>query len=211
MHRIHTQRRRIDSMLNSATRIDTIFEASIALKAQCRTTLGPAISRAATAVLESLRAGAKIMTCGNGGSAADAQHFSSELLNRFDRDREGLAALALTTDASTVTSIANDYDFARIFAKQINALGRPGDILLAFSTSGASPNIVQAIEAAHIRAMRVILISGRDGGLAARALAPNDVEVRVPSQSTARIQEVHLLIIHCVCELIDCELLGDPT
>jgi D-sedoheptulose 7-phosphate isomerase len=131
------------------------------------------------------------------------------MLNRFERDRAGFAAVALTTDASTVTSIANDYDFAQIFSKQILALGRSSDVLLAFSTSGASPNILRAIEAAHLREMVVILISGRDGGAAAGTLNEEDMELRVPNDSTARIQEVHLTIIHCLCELIDGELIGE--
>ena len=198
-------------MLNSRTRITEIFNESIALKAQCANLLAEDIERAATALVTCLRSDAKILTCGNGGSAADAQHFSSELLNRFQRERQGLAAMALTTDASTVTSIANDYEFAQIFSKQITALGRTGDILLTFSTSGASPNIVAAIHAAHARQMQVILVSGRDGGRAARELIQNDIEIRVPSNSTARIQEVHLMVIHCLCDVIDCELLGDPT
>ncbi|HJP36724.1 MAG TPA: SIS domain-containing protein, partial [Gammaproteobacteria bacterium] len=152
----------------------------------------------------------KVMTCGNGGSAADAQHFSSEMLNRFERERPGLAAIALTTDASTITSVANDYQFAEIFAKQIRALGRPGDVVLAFSTSGDSNNIIGAIDAAHEQDARVVLLSGRDGGEAARTLMQKDVEIRVPSFSTARIQEVHLMIVHCICDLVDDHLMGHP-
>ncbi len=153
----------------------------------------------------------KVLSCGNGGSAGDAQHFSSEMLNRFERERPGLPAFALTTDASTVTSIANDYQFADIFAKQIRALGHPGDVLLAFSTSGNSHNILNAIDAAHDKDMRVVLASGRDGGQAAGTLRPGDIELRVPSDSTARIQESHLTIIHCLCDLIDYHLLGQET
>jgi D-sedoheptulose 7-phosphate isomerase len=133
------------------------------------------------------------------------------MLNRFERDREGFAAIALTTDASTVTSIANDYHYNEIFAKQIRALGRSGDTLLAFTTSGNSANIVRAIEAAHLRNIRVVLLSGRDGGGAARALGPEDRELRVPDERTARIQEIHLTLIHCLCELIDLELMGDVS
>jgi D-sedoheptulose 7-phosphate isomerase len=154
-------------------------------------------------MIEALDQGGKILCCGNGGSAADSQHFSSELLNRFERERRELAAIALTTDASTVTSIGNDYDFSEIFAKQIRALGRDGDVLLAFSTSGKSPNILKAISAAQGRGMRIVLMSGRDGGPAGQLMGHNDVEIRVPSNVTARIQEIHLTTIHCLCELID--------
>ncbi|OAD20765.1 phosphoheptose isomerase, partial [Candidatus Thiomargarita nelsonii] len=142
----------------------------------------------------------KIMTCGNGGSAEQAQHFSSEMINRFEKERQALAAIALTTDSSTLTSIANDYTFDKIFSRQIQALGQEGDILLALSTSGNSPNVLKAIEAAHLQNMQIILLSGRDGGKAAQSA---DIEIRVPSQSTARIQEVHLLIIHSLCDIID--------
>ncbi len=152
--------------------------------------------------------GGKTLSCGNGGSAADAQHFSSEMLNRFDRERSGLPAFALTTDSSTITSIANDYDYEEIFAKQVRALGQPGDVLLAISTSGASPNVNAAIEAAHEREMYVIALSGKNGGRMAALLSDDDKEIRVPSETTARIQEVHLLVIHCLCDLIDQQLLG---
>ena len=148
------------------------------------------------------------MPCGNGGSAGDAQHFSSELLNRFERERPSLPAIALTTDTSTITSIANDYSYNEIFSKQIRALGQPGDVLLAISTSGNSANIIQAIQAAHDREMIVVALTGRDGGGMASLLLPEDVEIRVPANVTARIQEVHLLAIHCLCDLIDSQLFG---
>lgn len=189
-------------------RIRGIFEDSIALKRVCMEALAPAIEQAATLMCERLRAGHKILCCGNGGSAADAQHFSSELVNRFERERPGLPAIALTTDASTLTSIANDYDFAEVFAKQLRALGAAGDVLLAYSTSGRSPNVVRALEAARERGLGAVLVSGRDGGAAARALGPGDVEIRVPATSTARIQEVHLMVTHCLCDLIDETLFG---
>ena len=208
MHRILTGLL-ISSMQNKAAEIRDIFNASIAVKAASATLLNGDIARAADLLLVCIKARQKILVCGNGGSAADAQHFSSEMLNRFERERAGLAAIALTTDASTVTSIANDYDFSQIFSKQVLALGRAHDLLLAFSTSGASPNIVRAIEAAHFCEMQVILLTGRDGGAAARELKMGDIELRVPSNSTARIQEVHLTIIHCLCELIDGELIGE--
>jgi D-sedoheptulose 7-phosphate isomerase len=187
----------------SESRVIEIFEQSAALKNDCRAVLAPFIARAAGVMIEALDQGGKILCCGNGGSAADSQHFSSELLNRFERERRELAAIALTTDASTVTSIGNDYDFSEIFAKQIRALGRDGDVLLAFSTSGKSPNILKAISAAQGRGMRIVLMSGRDGGPAGQLMGHNDVEIRVPSNVTARIQEIHLTTIHCLCELID--------
>ena len=191
-------------------RIKQIFDDGIAVKTEAACVLGPKIVEASESILQCLMGNNKVMTCGNGGSAADAQHFSSEMLNRFERARPGLAAIALTTDASTITAVANDYQFAEIFAKQIRALGRPGDVVLAFSTSGDSTNIISAIDAAHEQDARVILVSGRDGGEAARTLAQSDVEIRVPSFSTARIQEVHLMIVHCICDLVDDHLMGFP-
>jgi D-sedoheptulose 7-phosphate isomerase len=149
------------------------------------------------------------MACGNGGSAADAQHFSAELLNRFERERAPLAALALSTDTSTLTSIANDYHYDQVFAKQVYALGRKDDVLLAISTSGNSPNVLAAIAAAHERDTRVVALTGKDGGKIAAALAENDILLCVPADRTARIQEVHLLILHCLCDGIDILLLGD--
>ena len=148
------------------------------------------------------------VTGGNGGSAGDAQHFSSEMLNRFEMERPGLPAVALTTDSSTLTSIANDYSYDQVFSKQVNALGQQGDILLAISTSGNSTNVNRAIQAAHDREMQVIALSGKQGGDMASLLTADDVEIRVPSDSTARIQEVHLLAIHCICDLVDHQLLG---
>ena len=149
------------------------------------------------------------MSCGNGGSAGDAQHFSSELLNRFERERPSLPAIALTTDSSTLTSIANDYSYNEVFSKQVRALGQREDILLAISTSGNSGNVVEAIHAAHDREMRVISLTGRDGGEMVHIQQAGDIEIRVPSDVTARIQEVHLLIIHCLCDLIDHQLFGE--
>ncbi len=166
------------------------------------------IAHAIEAMTHSLMANGKILACGNGGSAADAQHFAAELLNRFEMERPPLAAFALTTDSSTLTSIANDYDFSQVFSKQVRALGQPGDVLLAISTSGNSANVIQAIQAAHDREMLVVALTGRDGGGMASLLLPEDVEIRVPSKVTARIQEVHLLTIHCLCDLIDRQLFG---
>ena len=189
-----------------AERIASHFEESAKLKAASSQVLTEPLTRAAELMVESLRAGGKILSCGNGGSAADAQHFSSELVNRFERERPGLAGIALTTDTSTLTSIANDYAYAEIFAKQVRALGTPGDVLLAISTSGNSENVNRAVAVAHDRGLRVLALSGRDGGAMAGLLAEDDVEIRVPADSTARIQETHLLVIHCLCDLVDREL-----
>jgi D-sedoheptulose 7-phosphate isomerase len=187
-------------------RVRRHFEESIATK-KASIGLAPAISAAAATMTRCLLEDGKILSCGNGGSAADAQHFSSELLNRFELERPGLPAVALTTDSSTLTSIANDYAFVEVFAKQVRALGQPEDVLLAISTSGNSENVARAIHAAHERGLRVVALTGRDGGTIAGLLADGDIEIRVPAERTARIQEVHLLIIHCICDLIDAELL----
>jgi len=187
-------------------RVRRHFEESIATK-QAAIVLAPAIAAAAATMTRCLLEDGKILSCGNGGSAADAQHFSSELLNRFELERPGLPAVALTTDSSTLTSIANDYAFDEIFAKQVRALGQPADVLLAISTSGNSENVVRAIHAAHERGLRVVALPGRDGGVIAGSLADGDIEIRVPAERTCRIQEVHLLVIHCLCDLIDAELL----
>ncbi|WP_430459914.1 phosphoheptose isomerase [Thalassolituus sp. LLYu03] len=185
------------------------FGASIETKTLSAEQLPPYIERGAQVMVNALLNGGKILTCGNGGSAGDAQHFSSELLNRFERERPSLPAIALTTDSSTVTSIANDYSYNEIFSKQIRALGNPGDVLLAISTSGNSGNVVQAIQAAHERDMTVVALTGKNGGHMASLLTADDVEIRVPANVTARIQEVHLLVIHCLCDLIDCSLFGE--
>jgi D-sedoheptulose 7-phosphate isomerase len=187
-------------------RVRQHFLDSIAAK-QAAIGLAPTIAAAAALMTRSLLEDGKILSCGNGGSAADAQHFSSELLNRFELERPGLPALALTTDSSTLTSIANDYSFVEVFAKQVRALGQPTDVLLAISTSGNSENVLRAIHAAHERGLRVVALTGRDGGKIAEALGNEDIEIRVPAERTARIQEVHLLAIHCICDLIDAELL----
>lgn len=189
-------------------RIKQLFTDSIETKTRSMDVLGPSIEQASQVMVNSLLSEGKILCCGNGGSAGDSQHFSSELLNRFERERPSLPAIALTTDTSTLTSIANDYSYEQIFSKQIRALGQPGDVLLAISTSGNSANVLQAIQAAHDRDMLVVALTGRDGGAMASLLLPEDVEVRVPARSTARIQEVHLLAIHCLCDLIDRQLFG---
>ena len=184
------------------------IQASIETKQNSINLLCEPIQLASSTLNQALLGGHKILACGNGGSASDAQHFSSELLNRYDRDRPGLPAIALTTDSSTLTSIANDYDYRQIFSKQISALGQPGDVLLAISTSGQSPNIVEAIQAASENEMQVIALTGKDGGAMGQVLGENSVEIRVPSDVTARIQEVHILVIHILCELLDLQLLG---
>jgi D-sedoheptulose 7-phosphate isomerase len=190
-------------------RIAQHFNDSIATKQAALPALQQSIAQAAEQMIRCLLAGCKILSCGNGGSAGDAQHFSSEMLNRFEMERPGLPAIALTTDTSTITSIANDYHYDRIFSRQIEALGQNGDILLAISTSGNSNNVIKAVAAAHSRGMSVIALSGKNGGALVDALTANDIELRVPSNTTARIQETHLLIIHCLCDLIDQQLLGN--
>lgn len=189
-------------------RIRNNFSESIQVKTLAATELAPSIATAAEIMTDCLLNERKILSCGNGGSAADAQHFSAEMLNRFEMERPGLPAIALTTDSSTLTSIANDYQYADIFSRQIRALGQAGDVLLAISTSGESHNIIHAIDAAHDRDMRIVSLTGREGGQMADLTRENDVEIRVPSWSTARIQEVHLMILHCICDLIDHHLLG---
>jgi len=189
-------------------RITQHFHESIRTKQMAMDKVAPAILEGAEAMARCLQSEGKVLSCGNGGSAADAQHFSSELLNRFEMERPGLPAVALTTDSSTLTSIANDYAYADVFAKQTRALGQAGDVLLAISTSGNSANVIAAVRAAHERGMTVVALTGRDGGEMAELLADGDVEIRVPAQVTARIQEVHLLVIHCLCDLIDQYLFG---
>lgn len=195
--------------MNLIERVTQNFTASIETKREALAHLAEPIVSGSRLIIASFLEGGKVLSCGNGGSAADAQHFSSEMLNRFERERTGLPAIALTTDTSTLTSISNDYDFDEIFAKQVRALGQSGDVLLAISTSGNSENVNAAIEAAHERDMSVVALSGRNGGRLGSLLDPHDVEIRVPAESTARIQEVHLLIIHCLCDLVDQQLLGD--
>jgi len=170
--------------------------------------LAAPIASAVQLMVRCLQQDGKILACGNGGSAADAQHFSAELLNRFEVERPGLAAMSLTTDTSTLTSIANDYDYKLVFSKQVRALGHAGDVLLAISTSGNSPNVIAAIEAAHECDMRVVALTGRNGGKMGEILKSEDVHICVPATNTARIQEVHLLSLHCLCDGIDCLLLG---
>jgi D-sedoheptulose 7-phosphate isomerase len=191
------------------SRISQNFIESIEEKKKAQAALVASIAEAIQTMVTSLQSGNKILACGNGGSAADAQHFSAELLNRFERERHPLAALALTTDTSTLTSIGNDYDFAQIFSKQIKGLGQEGDVLLAISTSGNSANVIDAVNVAQEKKMRVIGLTGGSGGALSATLRPEDTLISVPSKKTARIQEVHLLCLHCFCDGIEAVLLGD--
>ncbi len=194
--------------IDLVARVSRHFSDSAQTKLGAVAVLAAPIARAAELMVGSLLANGKILACGNGGSAADSQHFAAELVNRFERERPGLAALALTTDSSTLTAIANDYAYEQVFSKQVFALGQPNDILLAISTSGNSPNVVAAVRAAHERDMKVVALTGRGGGEIGKRLAAADVHVCVPHGVTARIQEVHLLALHCLCDGIDCLLLG---
>ena len=194
--------------MDMQSRIRQLFQDSIDTKRQAMEVLIPHIEQASQVMVNALLSEGKILSCGNGGSAGDAQHFSSELLNRFERERPSLPAVALTTDSSTITSIANDYSYNEIFSKQIRALGQPGDVLLAISTSGNSGNVIQAIQAAHDREMTVVALTGRDGGGMASLLLPEDVEIRVPARVTPRKHEVHRLAKHSQCDLIHPQLFG---
>lgn len=192
--------------------IDSIqqqFLDSAETKRQAAAVMAPYIDAAVERMVGALTSGNKILACGNGGSAADAQHFAAELVGRFERERPGLAAIALTTDSSILTAIGNDYDFSKVFSKQVEALGQPGDILLALSTSGNSANVIAAIEASRQREMAVIALTGKGGGTIAGLLDEFDIHLCVPSERTARIQEVHLLTLHCLCDGIDEALLGE--
>ena len=189
-------------------RINQHFTDSAQVKLRAMEVLASPLSEAGQLMAACLKSGGKILACGNGGSAGDAQHFSAEMLNRFEMERAPLAAIALTTDSSTLTSIANDYHYDEVFSKQVAGLGRDGDVLLAISTSGNSPNVLRAIEAAHERGMKVVALTGKKGGKMAALLRSGDINLCVPSDSTARIQEVHLICLHCICDAIDCLLLG---
>lgn len=190
------------------TRVKNNFQESILTTRNCMEDLAPIIAQAAAHMIQALLSDRKILICGNGGSAADAQHFSAELLNRFERERPGLPAISLTTDTSTITAIGNDYHFDDIFSKQVRALGQAGDVLLGISTSGNSRNVIRAIEAAHERGIVCVALNGREGGEITGLLTGQDVNICVPGSSTARIQEVHGIVIHCLCDLIDYQLLG---
>ena len=190
-------------------RIQQQFFDSADLKYAAAEVLARPIADAVSALVGSITAGGKVLACGNGGSAADAQHFAAEFVGRFERERPGLAAIALTTDSSVLTAIGNDYDFNSIFSKQVQALGAPGDVLLAISTSGNSNNVIAAIEAARAKEMVVIAMTGHKGGRIRELLTETDVLICVPHERTARIQEVHLLTLHCLCDAVDLQLLGE--
>ncbi|HEY5930369.1 MAG TPA: phosphoheptose isomerase [Burkholderiales bacterium] len=194
--------------MDSVARIKQHFTDSANLKLQAVNVLAEPLARASERMVQCLLNEGKILSCGNGGSAADAQHFAAELLNRFEMERPPLSAMALSTDTSTLTSIANDYSYNEVFSKQVRALGKPGDVLLAISTSGNSPNVIEAIHVAHDKQMDVVALTGKQGGKIAALLKPADVHLCVPAERTARIQEVHLLCLHCMCDAIDCQLLG---
>ena len=197
--------------MDYVSRIREHFTASAQLKLDAVESLAPAIARAAETMTACLFADGRILSCGNGGSAGDAQHFAAEMIGRFERERPELPAIALTTDTSILTAIANDYAFEQVFAKQVRALGRKGDVLLAFSTSGNSSNVVAAIDAAREREMHVVALTGKGGGRIGELLGDGDVHICVPHDRTARIQEVHLLTLHCLCDAIDRTLLGDEN
>jgi D-sedoheptulose 7-phosphate isomerase len=190
------------------TRIGKHFDDSAQIKLQSKAVLAQPIAEAAQAMVACLMNDGKILACGNGGSAADSQHFAAELVSRFEIERPGLAAVALTTDSSILTAIANDYEYKLVFSKQVRALGMDGDVLLAISTSGNSASVLEAVQAAHERNMPVVALTGKDGGKMAALLKPTDFHICVPAKSTARIQEVHLLALHCLCDAIDFLILG---
>ena len=184
-------------------RVRRLFEDSLATHQNSQERLVEPIAQAGALLAQALSDDRRVLSCGNGGSAADAQHFAAELIGRFEKEREALPAVALSTDTSALTAISNDYGFERVFSRQVEGLGREGDILVAISTSGNSPNVVQAIETAQSKQMRVIALTGRDGGAIRDQMRESDIELCVPSDSTARVQEVHILILHCLCDLTD--------
>lgn len=186
-----------------ANRVTQHFNDSIEAKKATQLVMTNNIAAAALMLHKALSNGNKILCCGNGGSAADSQHFVAELINRFEIERAPLAAISLTTDTSVITAIGNDYDYTQIFSKQVSALGQKDDVFVAISTSGNSANIITAIKAAHAKNLKIIVISGKDGGDIQKLIRKDDIELRVPAKNTARIQETHILIIHCLCDAID--------
>ena len=195
--------------MDHAAHLRTHFEEGIELRRRMAETLPQEIARAGEALAAALKSGRKALACGNGGSAADSQHFAAEIVGRFERERPGMPAIALTVDTSAITAIANDYDWDRVFAMQVAALGQRGDVLLAISTSGNSKNVIKAVEAAHSKDMTVIALTGRDGGAMGRMLRPQDFHLNVAHPRTMRVQEIHLLVVHCLCEVVDNVIFGE--
>ena len=195
--------------MDLAAHLRTHFEEGIELRRRMAETMPQEIARAGAALAEALRSGHKALACGNGGSAADSQHFAAEIVGRFERERPGMPAIALTVDTSAITAIANDYDFDRVFSRQVEALGQAGDVLLAISTSGNSKNVMEAMKAAQAKGMVVIALTGRDGGAMGRMLRPQDFHLNVAHPRTMRVQEVHLLAVHCLCEAVDNLIYGE--
>ena len=195
--------------MDLATHLRAHFEEGIALRQRLAASLPGDIVRAGEALAAALGSGRKVLACGNGGSAADSQHFAAEIVGRFERERRGMPAVALTVDTSALTAIGNDYGFDHVFSRQVEALGQDGDVLLAISTSGNSRNVITAIEAAHRTGMVAIALTGRDGGEMGRMLRPQDFHLNVAHPRTMRVQEIHLLVIHCLCEVVDMVLFGE--
>jgi D-sedoheptulose 7-phosphate isomerase len=185
------------------------FEEGIELRTRMAETMPAEIARAGEAIAAAVKAGRKVLSCGNGGSAADSQHFAAEMVGRFERERPGMPAISLTVDTSALTAIANDYDFDRVFSKQVEALGQPGDVLLAISTSGNSRNVIEAMKAAQAKGLTVIALTGRDGGAMGGMLRGGDFHLNVAHPRTMRVQEIHLLVVHCLCEVVDNVIHGE--
>jgi len=195
--------------MDLTTHLRQHFDEGIELRRRMAESMPADIARAGTALAEALKGGRKALACGNGGSAADSQHFAAEIVGRFERERPGMPAIALTVDTSAITAIANDYDWNSVFSRQVHALGQPGDVLLGISTSGNSKNVIEAIRAAHEKNMVVIALTGRDGGEMAKMLKPADHHLNVAHPRTMRVQEIHLLVIHCLCEVVDNVIFGE--
>jgi len=195
--------------MNQAENLRKHFEEGIELRRKMAQAMPEKIARAGEALAQALKAGRKVLACGNGGSAADCQHFAAELVGRFERERPGFPAMALTTDTSALTAIANDYSYDVVFSKQVESLGQAGDFLLGISTSGNSKNVIAAIRSAQARGMRVIALTGRDGGEMGRMLRDNDFHLNVEHPRTMRVQEIHLLTVHCLCEVVDNVIFGE--
>lgn len=189
--------------MTSEDRVRRHFDSTIETQSRAREALSAPVAEAARRLAATIEAGGRVLVCGNGGSASDAQHFAAEFTNRFERERPPLAAIALTTDTSALTAIGNDYSFDQVFSKQVEALARPGDALVGISTSGGSRNVCTAIEAAHAAGAWVLALTGRDGGAMAKLLGDGDMELRVPAERTAHVQEVHIVLLHCLCDLVD--------